>query len=88
MAQVLPPCTVTPPLEGLILRDCNSGDQPRSKNGVFAIQIFGRSKGDQAAPGSKSVTGFSASYFTPPQSVTWRAVANEKPMEDVEVKLI
>lgn len=80
--------TVTPPLEGLILRDCNSGDQPRSKNGVFAIQIFGRSKGDQAAPGSENVTGFSASYFTPPQSVTWRAVANEKPMEDVEVKLI
>ena len=80
--------TVTPPLEGLILRDCNSGDQPRSKNGVFAIQIFGRSKGDQAAPGSENVTGFSASYFAPPQSVTWRAVANEKPMEDVEVKLI
>ena len=80
--------TVTPPLEGLTLRDCNSGDQPRSKNGVFAIQIFGRSKGDRAAAGSENVTGFSASYFTPPQSVTWRAVANEKTMEDVEIKLI
>lgn len=78
---------VTPPLEGLTLRDCNSGDQPRSKNGVCAIQIFGRSKGDQAAPGSENVTGFSASYFTPPQSVTWRAVVQVKPMEDREVYL-
>ena len=82
--------TVMPPLEGLIVRDCAEGDHPRSKSGgAFGMILFGR-KSDRsaAAEGQQTICAASSMHFEAPQSVTWRAVANEKPMEDVEMKLI
>ena len=81
--------TVTPPLEDLTVRDCAEGDRPRSKNGsaAFAIQLFARRDKVKQETGKEQVWGASSFYFDAPQSLTWRIIVNQKPLEDVEIQL-
>ena len=80
---------VEPPLEDVTLRDCAEGDRPRSKNGsaAFAIQLFARRDKVKQETGKEQVWGASSFYFDAPQSLTWRIIVNQKPLEDVEIQL-
>lgn len=80
---------VEPILEGVTIRDCDPGDQPRSKNsGAMGVILFGRrSAGLTETAERQTIHAASSLYFSPPRSVTWRAVVQIKPMEDKDVCL-
>lgn len=95
--------TIEPEIDwrDFMLRDCNSGDNPRMKNprldgvsaaGVSAIAVIGGADGPTAvmlASGStaKLRTACSSLYFEKPESIEWRMEFQVKTMEDKFVEL-